>query len=50
MELAYELEILEYLLQETITCYKGIPHYGCQVCPACQLRNEGVQQFLTAHP
>jgi 7-cyano-7-deazaguanine synthase len=50
LELGQELGILDYLLQETITCYEGIPHDGCRVCPACRLRNEGIRQFLTEHP
>lgn len=48
--LGRQLGVLEYLLQETITCYEGIPHYGCQACPACHLRNEGIHQFLAEHP
>ncbi len=47
---AHKLGILEYLLQETITCYEGLPHYGCQICPACRLRNEGLRQFLVENP
>lgn len=50
MELASELGVLEYLLDETITCYEGIRHAGCRACPACRLRNEGLQQFASAHP
>lgn len=48
--LAQQLDILDYLLQETITCYDGLPHYGCQVCPSCRLRNEGLHQFMAEHP
>lgn len=48
--LANQLGILEYLLTETITCYDGIPQEGCRVCPACQLRNNGIQQFLAENP
>lgn len=48
--LGQQLGVLEYLLQETITCYEGIPHYGCQACPACQLRNQGIRQFLAENP
>lgn len=50
LELAYSLEILEFLLKETITCYEGIKGYGCRHCPACKLRNEGLSQFLAEHP
>ncbi len=45
-----QLGILEYLLQETITCYEGIPEYGCQHCLACRLRNEGIRQFMAEYP
>jgi len=48
--LAQQLGILEYLLNETITCYEGLPHYGCRVCPSCLLRNEGLRQFTAEHP
>ncbi len=47
---AHRLGILEFLLEETITCYEGIPKKGCGHCPACQLRNEGVAEFLSEHP
>lgn len=48
--LAEQLGILEYLLTETITCYDGIPLEGCRICPACQLRNNGIRQFLAENP
>lgn len=38
--------VLEMLLEETITCYRGIARQGCGACPACDLRNEGLRQFL----
>ncbi|MEM1282946.1 MAG: 7-cyano-7-deazaguanine synthase QueC [Chlamydiota bacterium] len=50
MELAHKLGILEYLLEETITCYKGISRKGCQNCPACKLRNHGIEAFKKNHP
>lgn len=50
MYLGQKLGILEYLLEETITCYQGIPHYGCGLCLSCRLRNEGIQQFLAENP
>lgn len=48
--LAYRLRILEYLLQNTITCYDGLPLQGCRVCPACKLRNNGIQEFAEEYP
>lgn len=49
MELGARLGVLEYLLEETITCYEGKKHEGCGVCPACQLRNAGLREFLKTH-
>jgi 7-cyano-7-deazaguanine synthase len=45
MVLADKLQVLPYLLEETITCYEGIRGSGCKVCPACILRNEGLAEF-----
>jgi 7-cyano-7-deazaguanine synthase len=50
MELGHQLGILEYLLQETITCYEGVRHGGCGKCPACKLRNAGIAEFVAEHP
>ena len=50
MELGHHLGVLEYLLENTVTCYEGQPHEGCGKCPACKLRNEGVRSFVQRHP
>lgn len=50
MEVGYELGVLEYLLENTITCYEGIPKAGCLKCPACKLRNQGLKIFSLEHP
>lgn len=50
MELGHKLGVLEYLLENTITCYEGIPKEGCLKCPACKLRNEGLKIFSLEHP
>jgi 7-cyano-7-deazaguanine synthase len=50
MELGYELGVLEYLLETTITCYEGVDKEGCLKCPACQLRNSGLKIFSLEHP
>jgi len=50
MEVAYQMGQLEYLLENTMSCYEGIPEYGCGECPACELRNSGIQEFLNEHP
>lgn len=50
MALGHALGCLGFLLDETVTCYRGVPHRGCGDCPACALRNEGIAQFYAAHP
>ncbi len=50
LERAHALGVLEFLLEETITCYEGQPKEGCRRCPACLLRNEGIAEFLLSHP
>lgn len=50
LEEAYRLGVLPFLLEHTITCYEGIDHLGCQDCPACKLRNQGIVDFLEKHP
>ncbi|MCT8139989.1 7-cyano-7-deazaguanine synthase QueC [Anaerobacillus sp. CMMVII] len=44
--LAAELGAFEYIREKTLTCYNGIVGDGCGECPACKLRNEGLQKFL----
>lgn len=50
MDLAYQMGKLEYLLDHTISCYEGVKGLGCQKCPACELRNEGIKEFLQFNP
>lgn len=50
MELGFKLGVLEYLLEKTVTCYEGIEKEGCMKCPACKLRNQGLQIFSLEHP
>ena len=44
--LADQLGLLQYIRNETVTCYQGVPGDGCGKCPACKLRNEGLDQYL----
>ncbi|WP_073402128.1 7-cyano-7-deazaguanine synthase QueC [Bacteroides luti] len=44
--LADELGVFELVRNETLTCYNGIPADGCGHCPACKLRNHGLQEYL----
>lgn len=46
LELAAGLGILPFLLENTITCYDGIPYWGCKKCPACLLKNEGLSAYM----
>lgn len=50
LELAHSLGVLEFLLENTITCYEGIEKFGCGKCPSCQLRNEGIKNFVKKNP
>jgi 7-cyano-7-deazaguanine synthase len=50
MELGHSLGVLQYLLENTITCYEGIEKEGCLKCPACKLRNNGLKIFSLEHP
>lgn len=50
MLLGDQLGVLEFLLNETVTCYEGISKQGCLHCPACTLRNTGIRQFLAVKP
>jgi len=44
--LSDELGIMDIILNDTITCYNGIPGKGCGACPSCKLRNAGLQKYL----
>ncbi len=50
MELGLKLGVLDYLLENTVTCYEGIEREGCLKCPACKLRNAGLKIFSLEHP
>jgi 7-cyano-7-deazaguanine synthase len=45
-EMADQMGRLEYIRENTLTCYHGIPGDGCGKCPSCKLRNEGLQKYL----
>lgn len=46
LALADSLSKLDYLLENTVTCYEGISGRGCEICPACKLRNEGIETYF----
>ena len=45
-ELADQLGAFEYVQEKTLTCYNGIKGAGCGECPACELRQRGLDQYL----
>lgn len=45
-ELADELGVFDIVRTQTLTCYNGIPASGCGHCPACKLRNQGLESYL----
>lgn len=44
--LADELGYLNYVINNTLTCYNGIVGRGCGKCPACKLRQNGLDKYL----
>ncbi|PAQ13767.1 7-cyano-7-deazaguanine synthase QueC [Bacillaceae bacterium SAOS 7] len=45
-ELADQLGAFDYVRERTLTCYNGIKGSGCGECPACKLRQRGLDQYL----
>ena len=45
--LADELGVLDIIRNDTLTCYNGIQGDGCGHCPACKLRRQGLEEYLT---
>jgi len=43
--LADELGYLDYVKDNTHTCYNGVEG-GCHQCPSCKLREEGYRQYM----
>ena len=46
-KLSDELGIFDLVRTKTVTCYHGIPGNGCGNCPSCNLRNRGLENYLT---
>ncbi|MBM7659630.1 7-cyano-7-deazaguanine synthase [Bacillus mesophilus] len=44
--LADELGALDFVRENTLTCYNGIIADGCGECPACVLRKKGLNDYL----
>lgn len=51
-KLAEDLEVLDDVLEYSVTCYNGVVDQkhrwglGCGECPACKLRMEGYERYL----
>lgn len=45
--LADELGVLDLVRYRTLTCYNGVQGEGCGHCPACKLRREGLEKYLS---
>ena len=46
-ELADQLGTFDYVREKTLTCYNGIIGSGCGDCPACHLRQHGLDVYLS---
>lgn len=46
--LADELGVLDYIRENTLTCYEGIKGDGCGQCPSCKLRKNGLDEYLAS--
>ncbi len=44
--LADSLGVMRLVREHTLTCYNGIPSDGCGQCPACNLRRQGLEEYL----
>lgn len=49
LALADTLQVLPFLLEETVTCYEGMKRRGCGKCPACLLRNQSLDDYRGSH-
>lgn len=46
--LADSLGRLDYVRENTLTCYNGIKGDGCGDCPACKLRKRGLDKYIAS--
>jgi len=47
-KMADDLGAFDYIREKTLTCYEGIIADGCGECPACILRKNGLEGYLTS--
>ncbi len=45
LAMAYDFAF-DYVREKTLTCYNGIIGTGCGDCPACHLRQKGLEKYL----
>jgi 7-cyano-7-deazaguanine synthase len=48
-KLADDLGQLQFVKDRTLTCYNGIIANGCGTCPACVLRKNGYEEFISTY-
>jgi 7-cyano-7-deazaguanine synthase len=46
-EMADDLGAFRYIQEHTLTCYNGLKGSGCGECPACELRQRGLDEYLS---
>lgn len=44
--MADRLGRLDYIRENTLTCYNGVKGDGCGECPSCRLRRAGLEKYL----
>ena len=47
-EMADSFNKLDYVREKTLTCYNGVIGDGCGECPACILRKNGLEKYLSS--
>ena len=45
--MADDLGAFDYIREKTLTCYEGVIADGCGECPACILRKNGLDEYLS---
>ncbi|AWB43867.1 7-cyano-7-deazaguanine synthase QueC [Paenibacillus sp. CAA11] len=45
-EMADQLGSFDFVRERTLTCYNGVIGSGCGQCPACKLRQAGLEKYL----
>lgn len=45
--LADSMGKLDFISDETLTCYNGVKSHGCGKCDSCHLRNKGLNEYLS---